>query len=270
MAAQIQNPYDDEPVSIEPVRDTQKVTPGQMMYLMARKFPRSKRESVDRITLECCQKAVAEEAFFSFTRGKELIEGPSIRMAEVLARNWGNMDYGVEEVERTATESVLRAYAIDLETNTMSSKVFKVPHKRDTRQGKKALTSDRDVYEHIANNGARRMRACILALIPKEVVELAAHQVNTTLAADMGTPEEEIRRIVEAFDSLGVSADRIADKLGHPLTRVVPSEIVFLRKVYASIRENFTSTEAEFPRKKSTLANEMSAAINDSTEKKSA
>jgi hypothetical protein len=268
MAQQISNPYaDDDQVQIEPVRDTQKITPGQMMYLMARKFPRSKKEAVDRITLECCQKQVAEEAFYSFTRGRELVEGPSIRLAEVMARNWGNMDYGVEEIDRNETESTLRAYCIDLESNTMSSKVFVVPHSRDTRQGKKKLASDRDIYEHVANNGARRMRACILALIPKDVVEIAAHQVNTTLASDMGTPEEEIKRLIEAFGGFGVSPDRIAERLGHPLTSVTPSEIVVLRKVYASIRENFSSAEIEFPVKKATLVDQMTGAINNAKPK---
>lgn len=268
MAEQIQNPYaDNDQTTIEPVRDTQKITPGQMMYLMARKFPRSKKEAVDRITLECCQKQVAEEAFYSFTRGRETVEGPSIRLAEVMARNWGNLDYGVEEVDRNDKESTLRAYCIDLESNVMSSKVFVVPHSRDTRQGKKKLAADRDIYENVANNGARRMRACILALIPKDVVEIAAHQVNTTLASDMGSPADEIRRLIEAFGEYGVTPERIAERLGHSLTSVSNVEIVILRKIYSSIRENFSTADIEFPVKKSTLAEQMANTINNATDK---
>jgi hypothetical protein len=51
--------------------------------------------------------------------------------------------------------------------NTRQVKVFKVPHTRYSRdKGNTRLTDERDIYEMIANQGARRLRACILGVIP--------------------------------------------------------------------------------------------------------
>lgn len=74
----------------------------------------------------------------------------------------------------------MMAYAWDLETNTRVTKIFGVEHKRDTRNGSYALTDSRDIYEATANFGARRMRACILGVIPGDVVDMAVNECKET------------------------------------------------------------------------------------------
>ncbi|MDT1904179.1 hypothetical protein FPK34_26285, partial [Acinetobacter baumannii] len=72
-------------------------------------------------------------------------------------------------------ESTVEAFAWDVETNTRQTKVFQVPHIRYTRNGSKKLTDPRDIYELVANNGARRLRACILGVIPGDVIDDAVN-----------------------------------------------------------------------------------------------
>ena len=62
-----------------------------------------------------------------------MISGPSIRLAEVLARNWGNVTFGMEVLERGVAKngvgfSAIRAFAWDLQTNTYVSRHFEVKH----------------------------------------------------------------------------------------------------------------------------------------------
>ncbi len=73
------------------------------------------------------------------------------------------------------------AYCWDLESNTRQTKIFQVRHVRDTKSGPKSLRDARDIYELVANQGARRVRACILGVIPGDIVDEALDEVNKTL-----------------------------------------------------------------------------------------
>src|SRR5690625_1197642 len=59
---------------------------------MARQFPRNVFQSEQRILDACKRPSLAETAIYSYPRGGTKVEGPSIRLAEVLAQNWGNLD----------------------------------------------------------------------------------------------------------------------------------------------------------------------------------
>lgn len=54
---------------------------------------------------------------YQYLRGGTKVTGPSIRLAEVLAQNWGNLSFGVKELEQRDGESIAMAYTWDLETN---------------------------------------------------------------------------------------------------------------------------------------------------------
>ena len=148
----------------------------QAAMVVAKNFPRNPRQSLDRILESCNRPTLAENATYEYARGGNKIYGPSIRLAECIAQSWGNIDFGFIELDRSKGESTVMAYAWDLETNTRQSRVFSVKHQRDTKDGSYALTEERDIYETIANHAARRIRACILALIPGDVIDAAMHQ----------------------------------------------------------------------------------------------
>ena len=142
----------------------------QAAIMLAKQFPRSKVEAADRILTECTRASLAESAIYSFPRGGQEVTGASIRLAEVLAMNWGNFTFGWKETARRAEGghgvSEIMAYAWDYETNVRAMREFTVKHWRDTKSGGYAIKDERDIYELCANQAARRMRACILNIIP--------------------------------------------------------------------------------------------------------
>ena len=166
-----------------------------------------------------------------------MVTGPSIRLAEVAAQNWGNMTFGVREISQSKGVSEVEAFAWDLETNTQSTKIFHVSHIRDTKKGSYKLTDERDIYEVVANQGARRMRACILAVIPGDVIEAAVERVGVTLSTGEESIAERITRLVVAFDGLGISVKMLEDRLGHNLEATIESELVNLRAIFKSIKD---------------------------------
>lgn len=121
----------------------------QGAIVMAKKFPRDEYDAMERIKRTCQRATLAEQAIYSYPRGGQTVMGPSIRLAEALAQNWGNIDYGVIELEQKNGSSEMMAYAWDLESNTRVTKIFTVEHKRDTRKGTYQLTDSRDIYEAI-------------------------------------------------------------------------------------------------------------------------
>jgi hypothetical protein len=219
----------------------------QAQMVLAKKFPRDPRQAMDNILNACTRPSLAEAALYSYSRGGTDITGPSIRLAEAMAQHWGNMDVGIKELEQVNGASIVEAYALDLETNTRQSKIFQVPHLRFTRSGTKKLEDPRDIYELVANQGARRLRACILAVIPGDVTEAAIQQCEVTLRASADTSPESIKKIAEAFGALGVTRAQLEARLQRRLESIQPAQVVALKKIYASLRDGMSGVADWFP-----------------------
>lgn len=212
----------------------------QAAMVIAKRFPRNEIEAMDRIINACTRKSLAETALYSYARGGSEITGPSIRLAEVAAQAWGNINFGIRELEQRNGESTVEAYAWDVESNTRQVKVFQVKHERHTRSGSKKLEDPRDVYELVANQGARRLRACILGVIPGDVIEAAVKQCEHTMKANADTSPEGLQKLVDAFEPFGVSRTQIEKRIQCRLEAIRPAQVVQLKKVYASLRDGMS------------------------------
>jgi len=222
----------------------------QAAMLIARKFPRDENEAYKRIMRSCARVGLAEKAEYAFPRGDQKVMGPSIRLAESIAQNWGNIDYGVIEIENNHGKSEMLAYAWDLETNTRVTKIFTVQHKRDTRAGTKILTDGRDIYEATANFGARRVRACILGVIPGDVIEAAVKECRKTIKGDNKTPiEDRIKVMLNKFEKEHrVSTEDIEKYLGCSAKAINENDLIRMRGVYQSIEDGMSKPEDYFQR----------------------
>ena len=72
----------------------------QVAMLAAKKFPRDQVVAYNNIMRACQRRKLAESSMYEFPRGNEKITGPSIRLAEAIAQNWGNIDFGFMELEQ--------------------------------------------------------------------------------------------------------------------------------------------------------------------------
>ena len=218
----------------------------QAALVIAKQFPRNPIEAYDRVMNACQRPGLAQSAVYSYARGGTSVTGPSIRLAEMLAQNWGNIQYGIRELSSENGESTVEAFAWDVETNTRQTKVFQVPHIRYTRQGTKKLTDPRDIYELVANNGARRLRACILGVIPGDVVDAAVDQCEKTIHASADTSPEGVQKLIKAFEQFGVSKDDIEGFIQRRVDAITPANVVSLRKIFTSLRDGMSSAKDWF------------------------
>jgi hypothetical protein len=245
-----------------PARATQATTIEQSRAMaeveaavvMAKRMPRDIPESVRSMTESCKVKELAERAFFRYSRSGSQITGASVHLAREVARCFGNMQYGITELERDTAnrQSQMLAFAWDLETNTRSTTTFIVPWLRDSNKrgsdGPTDLTAVRDIYENNANMGARRVREMIFAVLPTWYVEQAQAVCRDTIENGSEKPLAQRKSdALAAFEAIGVDQSRLAAKLGKSVADWLAGDVATLGIIIQSIRRAETRVEDEFP-----------------------
>lgn len=249
MNTKIENPFSEkeQAASANTAAVVQReVAEVQAAMVIAKRFTRDEKRSMDKILMACTRPGLAGDAVYEYAKGGSKIVGPSIRLAEELARGWGNIVSGITELSRSGNVSECLAYCWDLETNYRDEKRFQVKHWRDTREGGYALTDERDIYELIANMGARRKRACILAIIPGDVQDAAINQCELTLKSKAEVTPERIKGMVEKFNEFGVTQAMIEKRIQRRMDAITPALLINLGKIYNSIKDGMSSPQDWF------------------------
>ena len=213
------------------------IAEAQGKLVIAKRFPRDEVQSYAKAMEACQRPTMAAKAFYSFPRGGQTVEGPTIRFAEELARCWGNIDYGIKELSQDDGKSEMQAYAWDLETNAQSVQNFTNPHQRE--QGKKmvTLTSQRDIYENNANMATRRLRSRILAILPAWFVEDAIAECKKTLSGQNDTPLiDRVKKMVVQFAKLGVTQEMIEKRLKRKVDTMTSDDFVEYVGIYNAVK----------------------------------
>ncbi|MBQ9372549.1 MAG: hypothetical protein IJU03_10190 [Thermoguttaceae bacterium] len=219
---------------------THELAEMQAGIFLAKQFPRDQRQATENILTACQRPGLASVAVYSYSRGGSNIAGASIRLAEEIARNWGNLECGWNELEREYDKSKVRAFAWDKETNVLKTLVFYVPHYRTTKLERKRITEERDLYELLANQAARRMRNCILALIPGDVIDAAVEQCQRTMITRVDISPESIKKLVETFATFGVSKAQIEKRIQRRIDVITPAQFVKMREIYTSLNDGMS------------------------------
>ena len=225
---------------------TRELAETQAKYMMAQQFPRNVVTAMDKILNAFTRPGLAEKSQYQFARGGTDIAGPSIRAAEAIAQQWGNMEQGWRELSRGFDTdgtpfSEVEAYCADLENRCFKRLQFIVKHWRDTKNGGYRIKDERDIYELVANQAQRRVRACILAMIPGDVIDTAMSQAEVTLRTKADTSPEAMIKMVEAFAVFGVNREHIEKRIQRRLEAIQPAQVVMLKRVYASLRDEMSS-----------------------------
>ena len=226
-------------------REAQEV---QAAVFMAKRFPRNENESIARILRACDRIGLATKAVYSYPKGGTNVTGPSVRLAEAMAQAWGNIQSGVVELEQRDGESTCMAYCWDIETHTRDCKIFTVKHQISTKKGMKVLTDPREIYELVANQGARRKRACILNIIPGDVTELAVERCNKTLQSGNRRPLiDRLREMVDFFQTrFSVPLSSIEKYFGYKLDAFTEQDGITLANIFNALKDGEAKREDYF------------------------
>lgn len=211
----------------------------------ARAYPRS----IKRFRDECLQiatltEAVADECIYGVPRGGKVIEGPSARMAEIVASSWGNARYGARVVDVGPEFVTAQGVFHDLERNVQI-----------TMEVRRRITSSSGKRYNADMIGTTGNAACSIAMrnavfrgIPKALwndVYLAARR---TAVGDAKTLANKRSDALSYLQKLGASHDNVLAMLGvEGLEDIGLDELATLRGLANAIKDGGTTVEDAFP-----------------------
>lgn len=256
-------------VSIESDRA---IAEAQGQLTLAKRFPRDLIAAHAELMTACKSPSFAAIAFYAKPQGNSKIVGPSIRLAEEVARVVGNFQYGHRELSRDHKKSEVEVFAWDMEKNNYNKRQLTVMHVRDTKEGPKPLRDQSDIDMKISNIASKQVRGLILAMMPKWLVEDAVQECKKTIAGTNDEPlEVRVRKMTQAFAKFGVTTAHLEAYLEHKLDKVMLDELVDLTGIYNSIKDGDPASdyfgEKEAEGVKADAATGAAAAIAEASKK---
>ena len=215
----------------------------------AKRYPRVIDESLKRIVaLATVNPQTANECFYSLRRnganGGTAIEGPSIRLAEIVAASWGNLRVASQIIGNDGKFITARGVCHDLETNVaVASEV----RRRITDSKGKTYNDDMQVVTGNAA-GAIAFRNAVFKVVPKAVISNAIAEIKEALITDTQNDLEEIKsKMFAVFAKKGVTKDMILSYFELEKDEDITAEhVTELRTTFTAIKEGQATAEELF------------------------
>lgn len=202
---------------------------------------------------------VAAGCNYYLTRAKKTIKGPSIRMAEIIQNNWGNLRTGAKVLDDTGDFIIVQGACHDLESNVAVSVEVK---RRVTGKDGRRYNADM-IQTTTAAAISIAIRNAIFKVIPNVYTKLLAEQAEKVAQGTDKSFPDLVRQWFDYFMKMGLSEDRILQKLGiEKKTQVSKAHLTILSGIGTALRDNMTTLEIEFP----TPIKEPQAASNEASE----
>ena len=215
----------------------------------AKQYPRDINRVLNTIaTYATMDKETAEDCFYVLRRkdangNDNVIEGLSIRMAEIIAGAWGNLRVQTRIIGNDGRKITAQAVCHDLETNFA---VCKTVDRRITTKSGKTYSEDMQV---VTGNAAASIafRNAVLAVIPKAVTKRVINDVKKVALGQSIDLEQSRQNVIQYFAKLGVKQEQLFLYLGVNSVQEIDKQKIFeLRATANAIKEGTTSVEECF------------------------
>jgi len=211
----------------------------------AHKYKRSTTKFLqDARGMATITQTIAESCIYSLPRGGKMLTGPSVRLAEICASAYGNLQIGARVVEIEDAHVVAQGAAWDMERNVRCTIEVR---RRIT--GKNGQRFNDDMITVTGNAAASiALRNAIFRTIPKAYVEMiydAAKRVAVGDAKTLATRREEL---LSRFEKIGVSKDRVLERVGRDgIADVTVEDMETLIGLGTAIKNGDATIEDCFP-----------------------
>ena len=210
----------------------------------SKQYPRDLQRAKDEI-LACAitSRETAESCFYALPRAGKTIEGPSIRLAEIVNYCYGNINSATRIVSNDGKKITSQAVAHDLERNNrILTEVSR------SIVDKKGQTYSQDMQIVTGNAaGAIAWRNAIFRLIPNAVWIDIQEKIKKFIVGDGKEMLKRRDALLKKFENLGVSTDDILKKLKLASVDSIDADVmVKLYGVLTAIGEGTSSVEEVF------------------------
>jgi hypothetical protein len=209
----------------------------------AKRWPRSivafKKQALELATLD---EETAGACFYALPRDGKRIEGPSIRLAEIVASTWGNLRVGARILDVTDRVVIGQGACFDLEKNLAAS--VEVSRRITNRAGKRYSDDMVNTTAQAAMSIA--LRNAIFRVVPFAIVKDVYEAAKLVSLGKGLTMEQSRAKCVGAFAKLWPALTpevlwRIAGKTG--AEDIGTDELVQLRGLFTALKDGETSLE---------------------------
>jgi hypothetical protein len=219
--------------------------------LVAQQVPRDLEEVQREMEQLCRMPAMARKAIYKVPKGGKTATGPTIHLMKELARIWGNTQWGMAELSRSAGKSELLAYAWDAQKNSRSSRIVVVEHKRDKSEtGPEDITDMAAIMTNNTSIASRHLRETIATILPLWFVDRAVELCMATMTGGGSVPlPQKIRNAVARFEEeLKVRKERLVARLGgRPTSEWDALDLAELLEAYSRVTSGAVPVDVEFP-----------------------
>lgn len=226
-------------------------------YVMAMRNPRNWDAVRQDLIKECKRPSFAhnKSAYYIKPIGQG-VEGLGIRFVEVALRCMKNVLVETTMIFEDDTKEVHRVSVTDLEANItypLDVRVSKTverskPNSDGSYIAVRKNSYNKDVYtvpgtddDLLNKRGAlisKAIRTIGLRIIPGDLCD-EAEEIIKRIRLDEAAkdPDAERKKIVDAFDGIGVNATDLIGYLGHDIAKCSPAQLVTLRGIYGAIKD---------------------------------
>ncbi len=221
----------------------------------AKQYPRDIHKVLSTIeTYATMDTETAEDCFYALRRGRgndaAVIEGLSVRMAEIVAGAWGNIRVQTRIIGNDGKTITAMGICHDLETNFAASVEVK---RRITDKYGKTFSEDMQV---VTGNAASAIafRNAVFKVIPKAVTKKVIANVKQVALGQSIDLETSRKRMIDYFSKIGVTQEQLLDHLEvKGVDQIDKENIIYLRSLANAIKEGTTSVKETFGNKFETV-----------------
>lgn len=222
----------------------------------AKLYPRDLKRVLGNIrALATMDEETAEDCFYALKRGygndASLIEGLSVRLAEIFASSWGNLRVQTRIIGNDGKTITAQGVCHDLETNVAVSVEVK---RRITNKQGQTFSEDMQV---VTGNAASSIafRNAVFKVIPKAYTKKVIEEIKQVALGQANNHEMKRQSTIKWFEALGVSLDEILQYIEADCVESIDAEkLLTLRATCTAIKEGTTTIQETFKSKKNDSA----------------
>ena len=210
----------------------------------AHQYPRNLSQVLNNIeTLATLDEDTAASCFYMLRRQGKLIEGPSVRMAEIIASSWGNIRVQARIISNDGKMITAQGVCHDLESNYAVSAEVK---RRITGKDGRTFSDDMQV---VTGNAACAiaMRNALFKVVPMALVKKVITKAKKVSLGEATSLEESRKKMLDYFQKIGVDQQHIFDYLSVSKIEEIDTDMVVeLRGLATAIKEGTTTAQETF------------------------
>lgn len=210
----------------------------------AKQYPRVLSQVLNNIeTLATMDEEIAGSCFYTLRRQGKVIEGASVRMAEIVASSWGNLRTQARIIANDGKTITAQGVCHDLETNLAVS--VEVKRRITDKEGR---TYNEDMQIMTGNAAcAIALRNAVFKVVPAALIKNAIDKAKKVSLGESMTLETSREKMMQYFKTIGVEEKQILEYLGiKKIDEVDIDMVVELRGLANAIKEGTTTIQECF------------------------